>query len=302
MPASSHPTPKVSQIPAETAILAPEAGSSGDAGSRGPGAENPGFRSNALLIYETMRQRIAIRHYPPGTWLKEQEIAAEFGVSRTPVRQALQQLETEGLVEIKNGVGVRVTEVDDAALDQIYLLRLELVALIGRAAPKPISAADLAAIRAVGEDLKRMIAAPGKPDIALFSTHCEVFHNLVNKVIGSPAMNMFGGTYRAVDSAFVAHDNTAIPLGRAYQCADGAPVTLGIRPEHVVVGGGTGITAPVDLVEPTGFGTILHLRALGADLKAFTLERKTAQVGETTHVTLPPERLHLFDQSGARIS
>jgi multiple sugar transport system ATP-binding protein len=69
-----------------------------------------------------------------------------------------------------------------------------------------------------------------------------------------------------------------------------------------MVGGGQGAEAPVDLVEPTGFGTILHLRALGADLKAFTLERKTAQVGEITQVTLPPERLHLFDQSGARIS
>ncbi len=146
---------------------------------------------NALLIYETMRQRIAIRHYPPGAWLKEQEIAAEFGVSRTPVRQALQQLETEGLVEIKNGVGVRVTEVDDAALDQIYLLRLELVALIGRAAPKPVTPADLDGIRAVAADLKRMIAAPGRPDIALFSTHCEVFHNLVNKVIGSPMLKHF---------------------------------------------------------------------------------------------------------------
>jgi DNA-binding GntR family transcriptional regulator len=195
MPAPSRPSPKVSQIPGETAILSPGStdgpSSNGDLETRNTGVESPGFRSNALLIYETMRQRIAIRHYPPGTWLKEQEIAAEFGVSRTPVRQALQQLETEGLVEIKNGVGVRVTEVDDAALDQIYLLRLELVALIGRAAPKPISAADLAAIRAVGEDLKRMIAAPGKPDIAAFSTHCEVFHNLVNKVIGSPMLKHF---------------------------------------------------------------------------------------------------------------
>jgi DNA-binding GntR family transcriptional regulator len=143
------------------------------------------------LIYETMRQRVAIRHYPPGAWLKEQEIAAEFGVSRTPVRQALQQLETEGLVEIRNGVGVRVTEVDDAALDQIYLLRLELVSLIGRAAPRPISAADMAAIRAVGEDLNRMLAAPGKPDIAQFSSYCELFHNLVNKVIGSPMLKHF---------------------------------------------------------------------------------------------------------------
>jgi multiple sugar transport system ATP-binding protein len=120
--------------------------------------------------------------------------------------------------------------------------------------------------------------------------------------IGSPAMNMLGGTYRAADTAFVAHDGTAIPLGRAYACADGAPVTLGIRPEHVVVGGSGGAAAPVDLVEPTGFGTILHLRAFGADLKAFTLERQTAQVGETTRVAVPPERLHLFDAEGARIA
>jgi DNA-binding GntR family transcriptional regulator len=195
MPAPSRPSPKVSQIPSETAILPADESHgqnpNGDAESRGSAVENPGFRSNALLIYETMRQRIAIRHYPPGAWLKEQEIAAEFGVSRTPVRQALQQLETEGLVEIKNGVGVRVTEVDDAALDQIYLLRLELVALIGRAAPKPVTPADLDGIRAVAADLKRMIAAPGRPDIAVFSTHCEVFHNLVNKVIGSPMLKHF---------------------------------------------------------------------------------------------------------------
>jgi multiple sugar transport system ATP-binding protein len=121
--------------------------------------------------------------------------------------------------------------------------------------------------------------------------------------IGSPAMNMLGGTYRAADTAFVAHDNSVVPLGRAYACGDGAPVTLGIRPEHVAVGGGGGhVSAPVDLVEPTGFGTILHLRALGTDLKAFTLERKTAQVGEVTSVALSPERLHLFDAEGMRIA
>jgi multiple sugar transport system ATP-binding protein len=120
--------------------------------------------------------------------------------------------------------------------------------------------------------------------------------------IGSPAMNMFGGTYRAADTAFIAHDNSLVPLGRAYGCADGASVTLGIRPEHVAVGGGGHVTAPVDLVEPTGFGTILHLRALGADLKAFTLERRTVQVGEATSVVLPPDRLHLFDADGARLA
>src|SRR4051812_13316960 len=119
--------------------------------------------------------------------------------------------------------------------------------------------------------------------------------------IGSPAMNMLAGAYRTADNAFVAGDGTAIPLGRAYACADGAPVTLGIRPEHVAVGGAGEVGAPVDLVEPTGFGTILHLRAFGSDLKAFTLERRTAQVGETTRVAMPPDRLHLFDAEGQRV-
>lgn len=150
-----------------------------------------GYRSNALLIYDTMRQRIATRTYPPGAWLKEQEIAAEFSVSRTPVRQALQQLETEGLVEIKNGVGIRVTEVDDDALDQIYLLRLELVSLIGRAAPKPIAATDLEAVRDVARRLKQILDMKERPDIAEFARLCEVFHNLVNTVIGSPMLKHF---------------------------------------------------------------------------------------------------------------
>jgi DNA-binding GntR family transcriptional regulator len=154
-------------------------------------AEMTGFKSNATLIYESMRQRIAVRRYLPGTWLKEQEIAAEFGVSRTPVRQALQQLETEGLVEIRNGVGVRVTEVDDQALDQIYLLRLELVSLIGRAAPKPLSRKDLAGIRTVGDRLKEVLESAAPPEIVEFSGLCEDFHNLVNKMIGSPMLKHF---------------------------------------------------------------------------------------------------------------
>jgi DNA-binding GntR family transcriptional regulator len=175
----------------DPAGLAESAAESGAGASLATTANGMGFRSNATLIYDTMRQRIAIRHYAPGTWLKEQEIAAEFGVSRTPVRQALQQLGTEGLVDIKNGVGVRVTEVDDAELDQIYLLRLELTALIGRAAPKPLSPADLDGIRKVAVRLREMVAAAEAPDISEFSGLCEVFHNLVNKIIGSPMLKQF---------------------------------------------------------------------------------------------------------------
>jgi multiple sugar transport system ATP-binding protein len=121
--------------------------------------------------------------------------------------------------------------------------------------------------------------------------------------IGSPAMNMLKGNYRenGAASTVIAADGAEIPLGRPYPVESGTQVTLGVRPEHVAVGREGGLLAAVDLVEPTGFGTILHLRAFGADLKAFTLERGIAVVGERLPVMLPPERLHLFDGQGRRL-
>ena len=85
-----------------------------------------------MRVYDVLRQRIATRQYAPGSRLTEAEIADEFEVSRTPVRQALHRLAVEGLVEVKNGVGIRVTEVDDAELQDIYEWRMSLPTLIGR--------------------------------------------------------------------------------------------------------------------------------------------------------------------------
>src|SRR5690242_16727137 len=59
---------------------------------------------NSMRVYDVLRQRIATRQYAPGIRLTEAEIAKEFEISRTPVRQALHRLAVEGLVEVKNGV------------------------------------------------------------------------------------------------------------------------------------------------------------------------------------------------------
>jgi multiple sugar transport system ATP-binding protein len=56
-------------------------------------------------------------------------------------------------------------------------------------------------------------------------------------------------------------------------------------------------------VEPTGLGTILHVRPFGAILKAFTLSRDVMALGDEITIRLPAERLHLFDgQGGQRLS
>jgi multiple sugar transport system ATP-binding protein len=121
--------------------------------------------------------------------------------------------------------------------------------------------------------------------------------------IGSPAMNMFNGTYRANGSApaIELDRRTRLPLQRPYHVADGTAIIVGIRPEHIPVGtpGDPGIPCTVELVEPTGLGTILHMRPFGTALKAFTLNRG---VDDAVTIQLPAERLHLFDaQDGQRL-
>lgn len=94
-------------------------------------ASVPAARGQAVDIHRALRERICRLKYLPGALLVEAELATEFEVSRTPIRQALQRLEYEGLVETRNGVGTRVTGVDFREFKDVYAFRLRLSELIG---------------------------------------------------------------------------------------------------------------------------------------------------------------------------
>ena len=98
-------------------------------------------------IHKVLRDRICLLDYMPGFQLGEEELAKEFGTSRTPIRRVLGRLESEGLIERRQGVGTIVTDVDPRALDQVYRLRLELASLMGRLAPMDCSEAHLALLQ-----------------------------------------------------------------------------------------------------------------------------------------------------------
>jgi DNA-binding transcriptional regulator YhcF (GntR family) len=85
-----------------------------------------GARERFERIYGTIRDRICLLEYEPGTRLAEEDLAREFGVSRTPIRRVLSRLESEGLVESRHGVGTFVTDVDIDNLAQVFQLRMEL--------------------------------------------------------------------------------------------------------------------------------------------------------------------------------
>jgi multiple sugar transport system ATP-binding protein len=125
--------------------------------------------------------------------------------------------------------------------------------------------------------------------------------------IGSPAMNMFPAQLRrASDHWSLQHEQFVLSLGaQADQPGlnehEDAALTVGIRPEHVAVGSGP-IRALVELIEPTGIGTLVHVRLGSVVLKAFSLERLPLTVGAPVAIDLPAARLHLFDAAGKRVA
>jgi DNA-binding GntR family transcriptional regulator len=85
-------------------------------------------------IYKQLHQRILFIEYEPGQILKEQTLAKEFGVSRTPLRTVLFRLEWEHLIKILPRTGVQVTELELNRIISVYQARLELEDVIGRMA------------------------------------------------------------------------------------------------------------------------------------------------------------------------
>lgn len=101
-------------------------------------------------VYEDLKKKICILHYEPGTVLREVDLAKEFGVSRTPVRQALQRLQIEGLVESKKAVGTIVTGYSLEAINDTYSFRIKLLEWLGEDEAGPFSEKDI-------EDMKALL-------------------------------------------------------------------------------------------------------------------------------------------------
>lgn len=133
-------------------------------------------------MYQGIRQRISVLHYPPGMMINETQLADEFGVSRTPLRRVLQQLSYEGLLEIRNGVGTLVTDIDMKTFKDIYDLRILLAESMGTLSPNWISdrhRESLDALTARAESLR------GTRNIEGYALLCNDLEALVIDLIGS---------------------------------------------------------------------------------------------------------------------
>ena len=125
-------------------------------------------------VAELLRQRIFQRELEPGSWIDEMKISEEFGISRTPLREALKVLAAEGLVTMKVRRGAYVTEVSQQDLSDVY----HLLSLLES------DAAAVVATKATDAELKELqslhkaLAASAAPSKAAGQVNTEQFFAL----------------------------------------------------------------------------------------------------------------------------
>ena len=125
---------------------------------------SPGPPSDA---YSLLLAAIDFGEFRPGDRLVETELADRFGVSRTPVREALQRLETQGVVA-RDGRSLFVASLDHDQLGELYVVRAELEGLAARLAAQHAAPEEIAVLKEMGVQYAQGYLW-GKP-----STHVQV--------------------------------------------------------------------------------------------------------------------------------
>lgn len=128
-------------------------------------------------LRDEIEELIAFGKLPPGKHLDETELAERFGVSRTPVREALNQLATAGLVEIRPRRGAIVAEIGAQQLVEMFEVMAELEGMCGRLAARRLNADEHKALLAVHEACKKAARAVADPD--LYYQLNDEFHGVI---------------------------------------------------------------------------------------------------------------------------
>lgn len=127
-------------------------------------------------LAEAIAEAVFSGEFAPGARLDEQQLADRFSVSRTPVREALRQLATSGLIEIKARRGAFVTEVSPTQLEELFVAMGELEATCARLAALSMAPTERRRLQALHE---RMGALAEADDAAGFAEANHAFHTMI---------------------------------------------------------------------------------------------------------------------------
>lgn len=145
----------------------------------------PETEDAAGRAYHWLRERIVSAQLTPGSRLSEQDVAAEIGVSRTPVHQAVCKLADEQLIVIRPRAGTYVARVAPDALEEALLVRGALELMVAERAAERASTEAIANLRAV---LARQVEAANASDPARFRALGDAFHAALAEAAGLPGV------------------------------------------------------------------------------------------------------------------
>ena len=110
--------------------------------------------------YSLLLEAIDVGIYKPGDRLVESDLAEQFGVSRTPIREALQRLETQSLLA-RDGRSLIVASLDHNQMAELYVVRRELEGLAARLAARHATAEEVQVLRDMVEDADQLAGFVG---------------------------------------------------------------------------------------------------------------------------------------------
>ena len=148
-----------------------------------PPAAPPGYVSKTDMVAALIRQLIITGELPAGEQLRQRDLARRFGVSQTPVREALRRLESEGLVVGDTHRGFTVVEPDDGPVEENFQIRAALESLGASLAARKIDAGGIAALRRLNEAMREL----GDDDPRYADLNRD-FHFTVYEHAGSPLL------------------------------------------------------------------------------------------------------------------
>jgi len=133
-------------------------------------------------ILEMIRDAILKGTMKPGERVSEPELAERFGISRTPIREAFRQLESEGYLEVVPRKGAIVASLSERDIEEFYAIKIILEGFAAKMAAENLTEKDIERLEAINERLQK-IAEEG--DVKNFFRVHNEFHDLFIKAAGN---------------------------------------------------------------------------------------------------------------------
>lgn len=144
--------------------------------------------TSADRVYELIKSRILNGQCSAGSYVRESTIGREYSVSRTPIREALRRLVSEGWAEAIPHHGVRVVAWTQRDVEEVFELRALLEPHVVRRASSRVTVEQFAELRSLAKEMEEIAGGPGPAELERITALNACFHDCLIKAADSPRL------------------------------------------------------------------------------------------------------------------